>query len=71
MPLDGGKLFHLFLLRFLPRGTAMQVAGGVGLVLAVIWVPLMVLCYFTLGLVLFFVPPVALHWRMLRGEGWA
>lgn len=53
MPLDGGKLFHLMLLRLLPAGPAMQIAGGVGLILALVWIPLMLLSYFTLGLVLF------------------
>lgn len=68
MPLDGGKLFHLMLLRLLPAGPAMQIAGGVGLILALVWIPLMLLSYFTLGLVLFFIPPLGLHWRMLRRE---
>ena len=66
MPLDGGKLFQLALMRLMPSGTATRVSGGVGLLFALLWIPMMVLSYFVLGLVLFFIPPIALHWQMLR-----
>lgn len=68
MPLDGGKLFHLALARFLPDQTATRISGLVGLTLALLWIPAMLLCLFGLGVVLFFIPPIALHWRMMRGE---
>lgn len=65
-PLDGGKLFQLALMRFFPVGLATRISGGVGLVIAVLWIPMMALSYFTLGLVLFFIPPIGIHWQMLR-----
>lgn len=68
-PLDGGKLFQLFLLRFLPAATATRISGGVGLALAVLWIPGMIWLYFNVGLILFFFPPVRLHIQMLRLNG--
>lgn len=68
-PLDGGKLFQLALLRFLPSATATRISGGVGLVIAALWVPGMLWLFFTVGLVLFFFPPVRLHLQMLRVKG--
>ena len=66
MPLDGGKLFELFLARLLPADLAIRVAGGVGLCLAILWIPMMLFSYLTIGIVLFFFPPIMLHWKMLR-----
>ena len=68
-PLDGGKLFQLLLLRFLPARTATRISGGVGLVIAVLWIPGMLWLFFTVGMVLFFFPPVRLHLQMLRLKG--
>lgn len=68
-PLDGGKLFQLILLRFLPAATATRISGGVGLVLAALWLPGMIWLYFNIGLVLFFFPPLRLHLQMLRLNG--
>ncbi|MGC1496835.1 MAG: site-2 protease family protein [Sulfitobacter sp.] len=68
-PLDGGKLFQLILLRFLPASTATRISGGVGLVLAVLWIPGMIWLYFNIGFILFFFPPVRLHLQMLRLNG--
>ncbi len=68
-PLDGGKLFQLLLLRFLPAGTATRISGGVGLVIAALWIPGMLWLFFSVGLVLFFFPPVRLHLQMLRLKG--
>jgi len=67
-PLDGGKLFHLLLLRFMSPGMATRIAGGVGLVIAVLWIPAMILAYIKLGFLLFFIPPISLHWQMLRRQ---
>lgn len=64
MPLDGGKLFQLLLMRFLPSVTATQISGWVGVILSVLWVPLMVWVYMTMGFVLFFFPPLQTHWQM-------
>ena len=66
MPLDGGKLFHLALMRVFPPLLATQIAGWIGTALTLIWVPVMVWVFFTFGFVLFFIPPLALHWQMAR-----
>lgn len=67
LPLDGGRLFHLALLRVLPSDAAMRIAGGVGLFVALIWVPMMLGSYVFFGLVLFFWPSIRLHWMLMRG----
>jgi len=66
MPLDGGKLFQLALMRFMPPHAATRLAGWVGLFMTVLWIPMMIWVYFTLGFVLFFIPPFALHVQMTR-----
>lgn len=68
-PLDGGKLFELALIRVLPTEIATRISGAVGFVLSVIWIPAMILSFLTLGLVLFFIPSIRVHWEMMRGEG--
>ncbi|MEO9825476.1 MAG: site-2 protease family protein [Paracoccaceae bacterium] len=65
-PLDGGKLFELFLHRVLPPDAAIRVAGGVGLFLSILWIPVMLMSFAVLGLMLFFIPSPRLHWQMLR-----
>ncbi|MEL7027006.1 MAG: site-2 protease family protein, partial [Pseudomonadota bacterium] len=65
MPLDGGRLFHLGLLRVFPGSVATRLAGGIGLVLAIAWVPAMIAGYVFFGMALLFIPPILLHWRML------
>lgn len=65
-PLDGGKLFELFLHRVLPPGAAIRVAGGVGLFFSVLWIPVMLMSFVALGMMLFFIPSPRLHWQMLR-----
>ncbi len=67
-PLDGGKLFELFLHRFLRAGLAIRISGFVGLVLAILWVPMMGMSYMLTGVVLFFLPSIGLHWQMLRRQ---
>ena len=66
LPLDGGRLLHLLFLRFMPERPALILSGLVGLLLAVLWIPLMILSFVFFGLVLFFIPSISLHWRMLR-----
>lgn len=68
MPLDGGRLFHLLLLRLMPAPVAMQVAGGVGLAIAIAWIPLMILAFVYVGFILLFFPPIGVHWRMLTKQ---
>jgi len=65
-PLDGGKLLQLGLLRFLPAATATRIAGGIGLVISVLWIPAMIWSYLFIGFVLFFIPSIRLHWQMTK-----
>lgn len=64
-PLDGGKLFELLLHRFLQPHAVRLISGLVGLIFAVIWVPLMIYGFVSFGFILFFIPSVRLHWQML------
>ena len=65
MPLDGGRLFHLLLIRLIPPGAAIRVAGAVGLLFVLLWIPLMMISFVAMGFFLVFFPPVLLHWHML------
>jgi len=65
-PLDGGKLLQLGLLRFLSAATATRIAGGIGLVISVLWIPAMIWSYLFIGFVLFFIPSIRLHWQMTK-----
>jgi Zn-dependent protease len=65
-PLDGGRLFQLLMLRFLPSDIAMRVSGAVGLLIAILWIPLMIMSFLFMGMVLFFIPPFRAQWEMLR-----
>ncbi|WP_299284534.1 site-2 protease family protein [uncultured Tateyamaria sp.] len=65
-PLDGGKLAFFALSRALPDGRALQVAGALGLVFSLIWVPVMLVLFVTFGFVFLFLPSLRLHWSMLR-----
>lgn len=67
-PLDGGKLLHLTLLRFLKPRMAHRTAGAIGLVMAVLWIPAMIYVFVTYGWVLFFMPSIRAHLRMARGQ---
>ena len=66
-PLDGGKLFELLLHRLLPANVAITASASLGLVLSIIWIPLMAFVFVNIGVVLFFLPSVRLHWQMLKG----
>jgi Zn-dependent protease len=66
-PLDGGKLFHLIALRFTDQQSAQRITGAFGLVLSVAWIPAMIAVFYFQGWVLFFIPSIALHFRMMRG----
>lgn len=67
-PLDGGKLFHLTLLRFLQPRTAHRLTGCVGLMLSIAWIPAMIFLFITGGWILFFIPSIPTHYRMARGQ---
>lgn len=66
-PLDGGRLFQLGLLRVLPARRAMHIAAAVGLVTAMLWIPLMVVLFLGMGLFLAFLPPVREAFNTYRG----
>ncbi len=66
-PLDGGKLFALGMHRMFRARTAQTISAVVGLVCAVLWVPVMIYGFIEFGFILFFLPSVGLHWRMLKG----
>ena len=65
-PLDGGKLFALVMHRLFRAKIAIIISASVGLLFAVLWVPVMIYGFVEFGFILFFLPSVALHWRMLR-----
>ncbi|WP_281825988.1 site-2 protease family protein [Jannaschia rubra] len=67
-PLDGGQLLQLALLRVVSPRAAMRVAGVVGLVVAVLWVPAMIFVFITWGWVLFFIPSIRRHLEMAKGR---
>lgn len=66
LPLDGGKLFYLMLLRVMPGQMATRIAGFVGLLVALAWLPGMLMGYYFLGFFLLFMPSIPMHWQMLR-----
>jgi len=66
-PLDGGKLFYLTLRRWFDRPQAIRIAGLVGLIFAVLWIPAMIACFVFLGFLLLFMPSIRTHWQMFRG----
>ena len=66
-PLDGGKLFALGMHRMFRARTAQTISAVVGLVCAVLWVRVMIYGFIEFGFILFFLPSVGLHWRMLKG----
>ncbi|MCG6885350.1 MAG: hypothetical protein LJE62_16495 [Silicimonas sp.] len=66
-PLDGGKLFALGMHRLFRAKTAIMISAAVGLFAALLWVPVMAYGFVYHGFVLFFLPSLALHWRLLKG----
>jgi Zn-dependent protease len=67
-PLDGGKLLPIWLRRILPAAQASKLAGAIGVVFCVLWFPGLLVIFLTTGWLLFFVPSLALHLAMMRGE---
>ncbi|WP_168797806.1 site-2 protease family protein [Aliishimia ponticola] len=67
-PLDGGRLLHLGLLRFVPQMAALRIAGVIGLFFALAWVPAMLVMYLQFGWLLLFMPPIWMHWEMAKGN---
>jgi Zn-dependent protease len=66
MPLDGGKLFQYLLRRFVDNDQARRIAGGVGVLICVLWIPAMIYFYIYLGFILLFFPSIRIHWQMLN-----
>lgn len=66
MPLDGGRLFQLLLMRFMAPRDATKIAGGVGLVICLIWPLVLFMGFMALGFILFFFPSFRLHLQMWR-----
>ncbi len=67
-PLDGGKLFHILMRKFMPPLAALRVAGAVGVVFSVLWWPALLYLFLTSGWLLFFAPSLKQHLAMMRGE---
>ena len=67
-PLDGGKLLHLAMLRVMAPMSAMKVAGSIGLILSILWIPAMLVAYVSGWWILFFVPSIPTHFAMARGR---
>ncbi len=66
-PLDGGKLFFLTVRRWFDRSQAIKIAGFVGLIFAILWIPAMLACFYFLGFLLLFMPSIRTHWQMFKG----
>jgi Zn-dependent protease len=67
-PLDGGKLFHILMRKFMPPLAALRVAGAVGVVFSVLWWPGLLYLFLTSGWLLFFAPSLKQHLAMMRAE---
>jgi Zn-dependent protease len=67
-PLDGGKLLHLGMLRFLAPSAAHRATGAIGFAFALAWIPAMYLMYTTHGWIMFFIPSIMGHFNMMRGK---
>ena len=66
-PLDGGKLFYLTLRRWFDRASAIKIAGLIGLIFSILWIPAMIACFVLLGFLLLFMPSIKTHWAMFKG----
>lgn len=67
-PLDGGRLLQHWALRLMPPGQAMRLTGWVGVICCILWFPGLIWLFLSSGWLLFFVPSLALHLAMARGE---
>lgn len=66
LPLDGGRLLHSWLHRYVRAITANKITGAVGVVFSILWIPLMFATYFAFGFILLFFPSLMQSWRMMR-----
>jgi stage IV sporulation protein FB len=67
-PLDGGKLFHIVMRKFMPPVAALRLSGAVGAVFSVLWWPGLLFLFLASGWLLFFAPSLKQHLAMMRGE---
>ncbi|SFJ31205.1 site-2 protease family protein [Jannaschia pohangensis] len=67
-PLDGGRLFFFMLWRVTKLETASRIAGGLGVVASVLWIPAAIYVFITWGYILFFIPSVQHHLAIYRGQ---
>jgi Zn-dependent protease len=67
-PLDGGKLLFLYLIRVISPLYATRICGWIGLIAAVLWIPLIYVSIVYLGFVLLFFPSFKLHWELARAK---
>lgn len=68
LPLDGGRLLQIGLRRFWPPAQAIRIAGAIGVVFCILWFPMLIWVFLSTGWLLFFIPSLALHLAMARGE---
>ena len=66
LPLDGGRFLNAFLHRFMGGIAANKVTGTVGVVVGILWIPLLIIAFLTVGFILLFIPNIAMHWRMMK-----
>lgn len=67
-PLEGGYLYELLLNRVTDRDSAQRIAGGFGVAMALLWVPMMLFLFSQTGFALLVMPPLHEHLMMARGE---
>lgn len=67
-PLDGGRLLQHWARKLMPPDQAARLAGWVGVICCVLWFPGLIWLFMTTGWLLFFLPSLALHLAMARGE---
>lgn len=67
-PMDGGYLYELMLNRFTDRLSAQRIAGGVGVAMTLLWVPMMLYLFYQTGFALLIMPPMHEHLVMAKGQ---
>jgi len=66
LPLDGGRILHSALHRVATPRHATVIAGTIGVVSALLWIPAMMAAFLFFGFLLLFFPPIRQSWRMMR-----
>ena len=68
LPLDGGRALFLILWYKLSRDTALRITGLIGTIVAVLWIPTMILMFISFGIILLFFPSIRENWARFRGR---